>query len=218
MSDASDPRHATGESRPKTTNSALPFKPEAVDSPAHYSKGKDDPYEVWKVLRAWGLEGDALRWTAVKYLARAGRKAGSDLLEDLRKSKWYVDKLVEREQEARAPRGKDVTVGGRPVEIVPLETFATSMLDGVLLRGAPDPEVESLLEALRQVRDLCERGWKHSPGTVPRYVGIPRESMEEVLKTVNEALRAPREARENQKNQPEKGSESGRSLAGGGAK
>lgn len=224
MSDASDPRHATGERRTEpvegkrvvglfevrpeddlgdrprmegkvAASAGSSAKPEAVNSPSHYSKGRDDPYEVWKVLRAWGLEGDALRWTAVKYLARAGRKAGSDLLEDLRKSKWYVDKLVEREQEARAPR----------VEIVPLEAFATSMLDGVLVRGgAPDPVVEPLLEALRRVRDLAECGWgDRIRGTA--FCGLSEEELIKVQTAVRDGFQKHYEAKREAEAEKEEG-------------
>jgi hypothetical protein len=63
---------------------------EAVNHPQHY--GGDTPHEVIKCLRAWGLECDALLWNAVKYIARAGKKA--DLLEDLRKAKFYLDRRI----------------------------------------------------------------------------------------------------------------------------
>lgn len=70
---------------------------EAVHHPAHY--GGDVPHEVYKCLRAWGLESDALRWNAVKYIARAGKK--NEMREDLKKAIWYLqcrlDQLEGRE-------------------------------------------------------------------------------------------------------------------------
>ncbi len=70
-----------------------------INHPNHY--GGDTTYEVIKVLRAWGLFDNALRFNVVKYLARAGKKG--DIIEDLEKAKvylqWEIDELkAEREQ------------------------------------------------------------------------------------------------------------------------
>ena len=54
---------------------------EAVNHPAHY--GGDTTYEVVKVIEAWGL-GFHLG-NAVKYIARAGKKAKVSDFEDLKK-------------------------------------------------------------------------------------------------------------------------------------
>lgn len=59
---------------------------DAVNHPNHY--GGDTTYEVIKVLRAWGLFDNALRFNQIKYLARAGKKG--NLLEDLEKAMWYL--------------------------------------------------------------------------------------------------------------------------------
>ncbi len=70
-----------------------------VEHPAHYG-GAAAPYEAIKVIEAWGL-GFCLG-NAVKYIARAGKKPGADLLDDLRKARWYVDREIGRlEFEAR---------------------------------------------------------------------------------------------------------------------
>ena len=45
---------------------------------------------------------DFLRGNAVKYLFRAGRKAGADELEDLRKAQWYVNRAVAKCEQERA--------------------------------------------------------------------------------------------------------------------
>ena|ERR1044071_9163594 len=69
-----------------------PFaKVETVDHPAHYG-GADNPYEAIRVIEAWSLgfhDGNA-----VKYICRQGKK--SDRLEDLRKARWYLDRLIQR--------------------------------------------------------------------------------------------------------------------------
>lgn len=64
-------------------------KDEAVNHPAHYGGG-DNPYEAIKVIEAWGL-GFCLGNT-VKYISRAGKKG--DLLEDLKKARWYLDREI----------------------------------------------------------------------------------------------------------------------------
>lgn len=66
---------------------------DAVDHPPHYG-GKDDPYEAIKVIEAWGL-GFHLGNT-VKYISRAGKKTGQSLLQDLRKARWYIDRLIKK--------------------------------------------------------------------------------------------------------------------------
>lgn len=63
----------------------------AVEHPAHYG-GADNPYEVIKVIKAWGLgfcDGNA-----AKYLARAGKKDPRKRVEDLKKARFYLDLLV----------------------------------------------------------------------------------------------------------------------------
>lgn len=63
-----------------------------VDHPAHYG-GEDDVYEVIKVIEAWGL-GFHLG-NAVKYIARAGVKDPETEIQDLEKSRWYIDRRIQ---------------------------------------------------------------------------------------------------------------------------
>ncbi len=72
---------------------------EQVDHPKHYGKS-DDPYEVIKVIEAWEL-GFHLG-NAVKYIARAGWKPGTDKITDLQKAAWYIERELQRILEARA--------------------------------------------------------------------------------------------------------------------
>lgn len=58
----------------------------AVDHPDHYG-GKENPYETIKVLKAWGLERDALLWNVGKYLSRWNKKGV--LREQVGKAVWY---------------------------------------------------------------------------------------------------------------------------------
>jgi hypothetical protein len=69
---------------------------EAVNHPQHYG-GADNPYEAIKVIEAWGL-GFCLGNT-VKYISRAGKK--DDVLQDLQKARWYLNREIERVEAAR---------------------------------------------------------------------------------------------------------------------
>lgn len=66
---------------------------EAVNHPAYYG-GAENPYEAIKVIEAWQL-GFCLGNT-VKYIARSGKKPGVELLEDLRKAAWYLNREIQR--------------------------------------------------------------------------------------------------------------------------
>lgn len=68
---------------------------EQVDHPSHYG-GKDDPFEVIKVMEAWLTRDQmvgALLFNIHKYLARAFKKG--DALENIKKANWYGDYLVQ---------------------------------------------------------------------------------------------------------------------------
>lgn len=72
----------------RSSNGALKRR-ETVNHPAHYG-GADNPYEAIKVIEAWGLGFNI--GNAVKYIARSGKK--DDLLEDLRKARWYLNREI----------------------------------------------------------------------------------------------------------------------------
>jgi hypothetical protein len=64
---------------------------EMVNHPDHYG-GKNNPYEVIKVIDAWHL-GFSLGNT-IKYISRAGKKHKDKELEDLKKAKFYLDHYI----------------------------------------------------------------------------------------------------------------------------
>jgi len=64
---------------------------EQVNHPSHYG-GEDNPYEAIKVVEAWQL-GFCLG-NVVKYISRAGKKDSRKVLEDLKKSRWYLDREI----------------------------------------------------------------------------------------------------------------------------
>lgn len=66
---------------------------ERVNHPAHYAGGG---LEVIDAIEAWGL-GFHLG-NVVKYVARCDSKG--DALEDLRKARWYLDREIERREQA----------------------------------------------------------------------------------------------------------------------
>lgn len=67
---------------------------ETVNHPSHYG-GENNPYEAIKVIEAWDL-GFHLG-NVIKYVSRWGEKqnAENDLLQDLKKAKWYLDRKIE---------------------------------------------------------------------------------------------------------------------------
>lgn len=77
---------------------------EQIDHPAHYG-GKDNPFEAIKVIEAWGL--DFHLGNTVKYISRAGKKDGNDLLQDLKKALWYLQRKLES-MSGKAEEGKEI--------------------------------------------------------------------------------------------------------------
>lgn len=65
---------------------------DAVNHPNHYG-GKDNLYEVRKVIRAWGLGFNL--GNAVKYIGRAGKKDPAKHIEDLEKAIFYINDEIE---------------------------------------------------------------------------------------------------------------------------
>ncbi len=129
---------------------------EQVDHPGHY--GGDVPYEVIKVIKAWGLgfcSGNAL-----KYLARAGKKNPVKHLEDLNKGMWYVRYQVEHDFPEPLP----------PFEVAPEHMYAPfkvftawdiplgplrDALWGIFLRNL-DEAILGIEHELRRVQDLFD--------------------------------------------------------------
>jgi hypothetical protein len=77
--------------------------PSAVNHPIHYN-GPELPIECIEIAEHFSF----CRGNAIKYLWRAGNKG--DLLEDLYKARWYVDREItrlEREREAAQSTGTE---------------------------------------------------------------------------------------------------------------
>lgn len=66
----------------------------SVNHPAHYRK--DSGFEAIDVIEAWNLGFNL--GNVVKYVSRAGKKAPSLMIEDLEKSKWYLEREIAKLQ------------------------------------------------------------------------------------------------------------------------
>jgi len=86
---------------------------EKIDHPMHYG-GKDNPYEVIKVLGAWLTRDEMigfLKGNIIKYMARAEKKSPG--CEDYDKAKWYLTYLVEYiRRSTRTPQYHENSGGG----------------------------------------------------------------------------------------------------------
>jgi hypothetical protein len=65
-----------------------------VNHPPHYSKYPVEVIEITEQL-------DFNQGNAVKYILRAGHKAGVDELEDLSKAAWYINRAIEKLKKER---------------------------------------------------------------------------------------------------------------------
>ena len=65
---------------------------ESKINPSHYQLG--DGIQVIDITEKLGfLEGNV-----VKYVCRAGKKDGEDILDDLYKARWYLERQIEIEE------------------------------------------------------------------------------------------------------------------------
>lgn len=75
-----------------------------ISAPEHYTFSKYEPKDV---IYEWQL--DFYLGNVVKYIARAGRKAGSTKIEDLQKARQYIDFELEKLQESAEQMPQSVT-------------------------------------------------------------------------------------------------------------
>jgi len=122
----------------------------AVSHPAHYHPGA---YEAIEVIAAWGL--DFWSGNALKYIARAGRKAGAPARQDIEKALWYVRDARQRQRhDLSAPRYVEAGAAfGRfaPARVAEVWGLPDGALCGALYAlasGALDDAEEALREHL----------------------------------------------------------------------
>lgn len=77
-------------------------KPDMVNNAPHYG-GKDNPYEVVKVLEAWELDKYAYLWNTVKYIARHAHKGNP--LQDLKKAAYYLNREIANREKGQSTNG-----------------------------------------------------------------------------------------------------------------
>lgn len=75
-----------------------------VEHPPHYG-GADNPYEVIKVMEAWGFDKNAYLFNVVTYVARADKKGTP--LKDLKKARWYLDREIKNREATEAAHNKE---------------------------------------------------------------------------------------------------------------
>jgi len=67
-----------------------------INHPTHYTFGK---HEVIDIAEDWGLDKDAYLFNVFTYVARARHKG--QLLEDLKKARWYLDRRIKQLEEVK---------------------------------------------------------------------------------------------------------------------
>jgi len=72
-------------------------KPDLVNNPPHYKTGGVDFLDY---AEAKNLTENAYLFNVVKYVSRAGKKVGSDPVEDLKKAEFYLKREIARRQSA----------------------------------------------------------------------------------------------------------------------
>lgn len=65
-------------------------KHDPINNPSHYAAGRK--YETIDVIEDWELSYRL--GNSVKYISRAGRKDPAKIIEDLKKSRWYLDREI----------------------------------------------------------------------------------------------------------------------------
>ncbi|WP_235654378.1 DUF3310 domain-containing protein [Mycolicibacterium houstonense] len=71
-----------------------------VSHPAHYAEGWSNGAEVIDIAENLNFS----RGSAVKYLARAGKKDPEREIEDLRKAAWYIAREIARLERVQSAR------------------------------------------------------------------------------------------------------------------
>ena len=68
---------------------------ETKTDPLHYSALDPEPIEAMKGWMTVEEYRGYLKGSILKYLSRAGKKVSESELDDLRKAKWFMDRLVD---------------------------------------------------------------------------------------------------------------------------
>lgn len=100
---------------------------EKVNHPNHYG-GEHNPYEAIRIIEAHELnfsEGNAL-----KYLLRYKKKNG---LEDLKKARWYLDRLIQKHPDNSTEKANSLEeFEAKDVQPTPKELLKESFISGIV--------------------------------------------------------------------------------------
>lgn len=77
-------------------------EPDLVNHPSHYETGKFECIDVMEEALGRDVVKDFCIGNAFKYLYRAKRKNG---LEDLKKARWYLDRVISMEDDDATKEG-----------------------------------------------------------------------------------------------------------------
>lgn len=94
-----------------------------VTQPSHYTFAEIEPLDA---IEAWGL--DFCKGNVVKYIVRAGRKATTSELEDLKKARVYLERAITAAEQRAGEKQKVVDeLNGKttPSNVVPIDRFKT---------------------------------------------------------------------------------------------
>lgn len=70
---------------------------DSVNNPSHYTDGNIEVIEYIEDKKLGFCLGNA-----IKYISRAGKKDPDKEIEDLKKAKWYIDRLIKELLEVEA--------------------------------------------------------------------------------------------------------------------
>ena len=70
---------------------------DSVNNPSHYTDGNIEVIEYIEDKKLGFCLGNA-----IKYISRAGKKDSDKEIEDLKKAKWYIDRLIKELLEVEA--------------------------------------------------------------------------------------------------------------------
>ena len=122
---------------------------ETVKHPDHYAKGRK--FEPYKVIKDWDLNFNL--GSAVKYIARAGRK--DNAIEDLEKAKQYLEYEIEALKEGRNETSGSSDGGDAPERKIEIR-FESSAIP-----TPPRPTIRGIIvskDVYKRMREagLCE--------------------------------------------------------------
>ena len=129
-----------------------------INSPAHYTEGRD--IEPIDVIDDWDLgfyEGQVL-----KYISRAGRKDAR--LQDLRKAKFYLDRLIENETPATVIQDGAITtdkITANAVTLTPIRPCGSCNGSGsqVVAEGSTSGDAHNI--TIDKAKDIASDGVDH---------------------------------------------------------